>query len=428
MKFGTDGIRGIYGSELKDVHAYKIGKKLGEWTKRHNKSNNQNLTIVIGRDTRVSGKALLNAFACGAAEQGIQVTSLGVVPTPAVEYYVQHGGFLFGVMITASHNSKEYNGIKVFAASGNKISASQEQEIEKSLSVAKSFCFKNVSIKTKRPTEYTNYLRGNLCAFDQKIAIDCANGSAVRIAKKVFKNCNVVWVGASPNGKNINKNCGSTKISKLVGVVKQNNCFAGFAFDGDADRCLAVDEKGNVMSGDHILFVLSNQMKSNGRLLDGVVATELSSLALCDALKQNDIKLVQTKVGDKYVKQKMDELGWNLGGEQSGHIIVGDKSNTGDGILTAIELIGAMANSKKSLSCLAKKFVPLCRVEINVCTKSEMYSDAIKIANELNNSLSGERVLIRKSGTENVVRIMCESGSKRRATMFATYFQALVSN
>ena len=427
MKFGTDGIRGIYGTELTNKHAFLLGCVLAKIAKRDSKGVT---SIVVGRDTRHSCKALLSAFCCGAQKFGAKIYDLGIVPTPAVQFFLkEESRYAFGLMITASHNAEKYNGLKVFCGGGTKLTEAQEREIETMLSKRQAN-FEEITVQTNkvRRTKYVEFLRQNLLKTNAKIAIDCANGSAYKIAKQVFDGFSVVWLSTNPNGRNINQNCGSTHIKKLQNQVAAAKCKIGFAFDGDADRCLAVDENGNIISGDHILYILAKAMKRDGRLFGGVVATELSSLSLEQSLREEGILFTATKTGDKYVQREMKERNWNLGGEQSGHIIIGDKMTTGDGILTAIELINELTKSKLSASKLSKGFTPLKRVELNI-EGCKNYSDNIKqVVCELNNSLVGERVLIRKSGTENVIRIMCESGSLRRARMFATYFQALIEN
>ena len=423
MKFGTDGIRGIFQTELKTNHAYSIGYAIGKMAKEFLGEGSGK--IVVGRDTRKSGQELQKALVAGISEGGSTSYLLGVVPTPAVQFYSKK--FAYGVMITASHNGAEYNGIKVFASNGKKLTEIEEQKIEECLGkLKKHICIQKESFRQKRPTEYIYSRKQNLVPITKRIAIDCANGAASRIAKKIFEGQNIVWLHCNPNGKNINKNCGSTKLGSLKEAVVKNKCDIGFAFDGDADRCLAVDEKGNEITGDNILYILANSMKRKGRLLGGVVATEFSTLSLKEALLRCGIEYEQTIVGDKYVKQKMEEKNWNLGGERSGHIIISDKAETGDGILTAIELICVLEQSGGKASALSKGFSSLFRYEINIKQNNGLVKKAINIASELNKTLSLERIVIRKSGTENLIRIMCESGSARRAKMFATYFQSLL--
>ena len=424
MKFGTDGIRGVFGSQILPQHAFCLGKALGTM------ANRQGKPIIVATDTRESGKILKAAFVCGVIETGTNVVCLGVAPTPAVAFYTQTGAYSFGVSITASHNPWQHNGLKVFSSSGKKLTEKQEKEIESQINQPATFSAtgcKYSQIVRKKPTAYTKYVKSNLPSGNLKIVIDCANGATARIAKNIFQQSGhkIYWLGTSPNGKNINQNCGSTNPQKLIQTVTKKGCNIGFAFDGDGDRILAVDEKGNILSGDHILFILAKLLKKENRKTAGVVSTILSSSSLSTALGALGLKHQTTQVGDKNVKEQMDNNGWMLGGEKSGHIIIADKCQTGDGMLVATELVRAMLILNQKASKLASGFVPLAEYSINVQNANNI-NEAQKAAQELNSSNKDCRVIIRKSGTENLVRIFCEAQTTREAKQIATYFEAML--
>ena len=421
--FGTDGVRGIANRELTCELAIKLGRAAA---KVLTGNCGHNAKILIGKDTRISSDMLENALLAGIASVGAEGISLGVVPTPAVSYLVKKYNADAGIMISASHNSFEFNGIKFFNKDGYKLTDEIEESIEKlvesdeeiNLPVGKKL---GKILKCESAVDdYTKYLcetfEGNI--EDLNIAVDCANGSASATASKIFSkiNSNSTILFDSPNGTNINENCGSTHLEKLSEYVVKNKCDIGIAFDGDADRCLLVDDTGKIVDGDVILALCAKYLKDNGKLTNNtLVATIMSNMGLKEFCKKNDIKLSETKVGDRYVLERMLEKNYSIGGEQSGHVIFGDLSSTGDGQLTALQILNILSKSEKSISELSSQFVKYpqkqSEVKIKLSQKgllknNEKIQEYIKSTSEKLGS-SG-RILIRESGTEPKIRIMAE--------------------
>lgn len=426
--FGTDGVRGVANTELTGELAYSLGRA-GAYvlTKEKHKA----ARILVGMDTRISGDMLESALVAGICSVGAHAKLAGIVPTPAVAYLVRKYGLDAGVMISASHNPVEYNGIKFFNSEGYKLRDELEDEIEELVKSPESIpCPVGNEIGTKSIVEdaLDDYIEFLSTTTDKsfkgiKAAIDCANGASYKAAPIALLNLGsgLCIIHNSPDGTNINENCGSTHMDDLCRLVVENGCDIGFAFDGDADRCLAVDENGNLIDGDKILAICGLEMKAKGRLAkDTIVGTVMSNLGLSIMAKKNGIGLEQTGVGDRYVLERMQEKGYSLGGEQSGHVIFLDYNTTGDGIITAIQVLAAMKESGLKASELAACMESLPQVLVNARVKNEnkekyMEDTEIRAAiSALEEKFDGEgRVLIRTSGTEPLVRVMIEGKDER---------------
>jgi len=427
--FGTDGIRRIANTELSPELVYKVAKAGAYVLSKH---TDHTPTILIGRDTRISGSLIESAMVAGFLSYGANVKILGVMPTPAVAYLTRRFKADASVVISASHNTYEFNGVKYFSNKGMKIPDELEEEIEEVMDSGKIDELTAVNdkigvseIRTDLLEEYVYFFRKNfeeeLENLDKEnfvIAVDTANGATSVVADKVFTVLGIKHhiINNNPDGININDNCGSTHLEGLKKFVVENKCSLGVAYDGDGDRCLLVDENGNEIDGDKILAVISNYLKKKGELKkDTVVATVMSNLGLNKYTENNGLKLVQTKVGDRYVLEEMMKNGYNLGGEQSGHVILLDYNPTGDGILTSIMFIKTLLeeNKKASELCNIIKLYPQVLVNAKVSSdkkydfdKDEEIKEEIK---KLEEEFSGNgRVLIRTSGTEPLVRVMIE--------------------
>lgn len=427
--FGTDGIRRIANTELSPELVYRVAKAGAYALAKH---SNHAPTILIGRDTRISGTLIESAMTAGFLSYGANVKSLGVIPTPAVAYLTKKMKADASVVISASHNTYEFNGVKYFSNKGMKIPDEIEEEIEEMMDSEKLNDFTAVNekigtaeVRTDLLDEYVYFFRKNFeeefenyNTDDFVVAIDTANGATSVVAEKVFTALGIKHyiMNNTPNGININQNCGSTHLDMLKKYVVENNCNLGIAYDGDGDRCLAVDENGNEINGDILLAIISNYMKEKGTLKNNtVVATVMSNLGLKKYAESNGLNFVQTKVGDRYVLEEMLKNGYNIGGEQSGHIIFLDYNPTGDGILTSLMLIKVMLEKQKGASELCKIIKIYPQVLINAKVSSEkknLYKEDEEIQNEiqkLENEFSGNgRVLIRPSGTEPLIRVMIE--------------------
>ena len=428
--FGTDGIRRIANTELSPTLVYRVAKA-GAYAL--SKQTDHTPTILIGRDTRISGTLIESAMTAGFLSYGANVISLGVIPTPGVAYLTKKLKVDASVVISASHNTYEFNGVKYFSNKGMKIPDELEEEIEEMMDsdelennlTAVNDKIGVAEVRTDLLDEYVYFFRKNFeeefenfNSEDFVVAIDTANGATSAVADKVFTALGIKHyiMNNTPNGVNINENCGSTHLDMLKKYVVKNNCNLGIAYDGDGDRCLAVDENGIEIDGDKLLAIISNYMKEKGTLKNNaIVATVMSNLGLKKYAESNNINLVQTKVGDRYVLEEMLKNGYNLGGEQSGHIIFLDYNPTGDGILTSFMLIRVMLEKQKKASELSKiiQIYPQILVNAKVSSdKKESYKDDVEIQNEINNlekEFSGNgRVLIRPSGTEPLVRVMIE--------------------
>jgi phosphoglucosamine mutase len=421
--FGTDGVRGVANTELTGELAYKLGRS-GAFvlTEAAHKPK-----ILVGMDTRISGDMLESALVAGILSVGAEAICLGVVPTPAIAYLTRKYGADAGIVISASHNTVEYNGIKFFNSQGFKLSDELEDTIqaviENDFKDVPSPIAGNLGKKTINTTAVADYIEfakstisGDLKGL--KIALDCANGASFITSVKAVRDlgAEVLVINNDPDGLNINKDCGSTHPEHLMAFVKENHCDLGLAFDGDADRCLAVDEKGNLINGDFIIAICAKHLKDMGKLTkDTVVVTVMSNLGLDIAMKEENIATVKTKVGDRYVLEKMKEEGYSLGGEQSGHVIFLDFNTTGDGLVSGVQLATVIKESGKPLSKLASMMTELPQVLVNATVpndKKGIYETDTEIIEEIKRmeqSLNGcGRVLIRPSGTEPLVRVMLE--------------------
>ena len=427
--FGTDGIRRIANTELSPELVYRVAKAGAYVLSKH---STKTPTILIGRDTRISGTLIESAMVAGFLSYGANVKLLGVIPTPGVAYLTRKLQADASVVISASHNTFEFNGIKYFSNKGTKIPDEIEEEIEEVMDSGKLDELSAVSekigvseVRTDLLEEYVYFFRKNfddniekINRLDFKVVIDTANGATYKVADKVFKTLGInhVIINNNPNGVNINDGCGSTHLEMLKEYVVKNKMSLGIAYDGDGDRCLAVDENGEEIDGDKLLAIISNYLRKHGKLAkDTIVATVMSNLGLNKYAEKENLQFVQTKVGDRYVLEEMLKNGYNLGGEQSGHVILLDYNPTGDGILTSLMLIQAILESGKKASELGAIVQKYPQVLINAKVDSNKKYDyeknaEIKTAIEkLEKEFAGNgRVLIRPSGTEPLVRVMIE--------------------
>lgn len=421
--FGTDGVRGVANSELTPELAFKIGRA-GAYVLT---GISHKPKILVGRDTRISGEMLESAMVAGICSVGAEAVCAGVIPTPAVAYLVRNSGFDAGVMISASHNPYEHNGIKFFSNDGYKLSDATEERIEgiildgdEEVAVPTHGEIGRISHDGGLVQKYIDYAvsTAEVRLDGMKIAIDCANGASSvtaeralsKLGAEVFVTCN------APDGLNINENCGSTHIGNLIDFVKKTGADMGLAFDGDADRVLAVSEDGGFVDGDKIMAICAMDMKERGKLnKNTIVATVMSNLGLFVMGRERGLEIEKTKVGDRYVLEEMLKNGYSIGGEQSGHVIMLDYNTTGDGLITGIRLACILKKSGKRLSELAGIMEVYPQVLVNATVKSEnksKYTEDEEITAEIN-ALEAEfsgngRVLIRPSGTEPLVRVMIE--------------------
>ena len=428
--FGTDGFRGEANVNLTAMHAFKIGRFIGWYYGRYHKCS-----VVIGKDTRRSSYMFEDALSAGLTSTGADVYLLHVTTTPSVSYVVRTGDFDCGIMVSASHNPFYDNGIKLINGNGEKMEQEVIDEVEKYLdSDLESIPYARME-KIGRTVDYfagRNRYMGYLMSLathsyrNIKVGLDCSNGSASSIAKGVFDalGAETHVINDAPDGTNINKECGSTHIEELQKYVIGNKLDIGFAYDGDADRCLCVDEKGNVVNGDLILYVAGVYMKQKGTLVNNtVVTTIMSNIGLYKAFDAVGIDYEKTAVGDKYVYECMRENEYKLGGEESGHIIFGKYATTGDGILTSIKLMEVMLASKKKMSELTSPVTiyPQCLKNVKVKSKSEAQQDAdVQAAvKEVADKLGEDgRILVRESGTEPVIRVMVEAATDEICTEY----------
>ena len=423
--FGTDGVRGVAGSELTPELAINIGRAAAQVLTGH---TNHKPTVLIGKDTRISGDMLESALATGLCSVGADVQLAGVVPTPAIAYLVKKYGCDAGVVISASHNPMEFNGIKIFSGEGYKLPDDVENEIEalildtpEKLVNVTGGAMGTISRIDTAVRDYVDHLK-TACEADvkgMKVVFDCANGAAAATAPMLFRELGVdaTFIGVDPDGTNINAGCGSTHMEMLTEMVKNGDYDCGIAFDGDADRCLAVDEKGELIDGDKIIAILGTRMKWEGKLAqDTAVATVMSNLGFMNHMKKREINVAVTAVGDRYVLEEMLAKGYNLGGEQSGHVILSDFATTGDGELTAVRLLNYFAKeTDKKASDFNGCFSKYPQVLINVKTtaegkakyKTDEYIEGF-IESKQQQLMGTGRVLVRLSGTEPLIRVMVE--------------------
>lgn len=432
--FGTDGVRGVANEELTPELAFKLGR-YGGYVLAHNKGENHP-RVLVGRDTRVSGEMLESALIAGLISIGAEVMRLGIISTPGVAYLTREMDAELGVMISASHNPVADNGIKFFGSDGFKLSDDQENEIEELLDQ------ENPSLPRPTGTEivhYSDYFEGaqkylsylkstvDVNLEGMKIVLDGANGSTSSLAPFLFGDleADTETVGCSPDGYNINENCGSTHPEALAKKVLETGSDFGLAFDGDGDRIIAVDENGKIVDGDQIMFIIGQEMHKNHELNNNmIVSTVMSNLGFYKALETEGIQSNKTKVGDRYVVEEMRRGHYNLGGEQSGHIVMMDYNTTGDGLLTGVQLAAIIKSSGKTLSELAaqmKKY-PQSLINVKVTDKHHVSEneDVKAVMNEVENEMNGEgRILVRPSGTEPLVRVMVEAATNEDAERYA---------
>lgn len=413
LYFGTDGLRGKVNEDLTHEIAYKIGNALSILK--------ENPTILIGSDTRISNSYLATSLAVGAMSGGANVIDAGVVPTAGVAYLTKHIKADYGVVISASHNSGEYNGIKVFNSDGYKAGDKEEERIERCFIHDKTNSFPNIGRYVQDFNLIKDYKKFLVDASEnmftgKTIVLDCAYGASHRIAPDVFRKlgANVIASNSVDDGLKINQNCGALYPENLVKKVFRYKADMGFAFDGDADRLIAVDELGNIINGDMIIYGLAKYLKGQNKLKDNtVVGTSHTNMAIEDALKEDGISLIRTDIGDKYVLAKLIEKNLSIGGEQSGHIILKDLATTGDGILSAIAVANMVINEKTTLSkALNVKLYPQTNKNVVVDDKFKIMNNE-EVAREIakyQSELAGKgRIMLRASGTEPKIRVMVES-------------------
>ncbi|GED17235.1 phosphoglucosamine mutase [Aneurinibacillus migulanus] len=441
--FGTDGVRGVANTELTPELAYKLGRCGGYIVTRE--SRNERPKVVVGRDTRISGPMLERAIIAGLQSIGAEVIRLGVISTPGVAYLTRALEADAGIMISASHNPVQDNGIKFFGGDGFKLLDEMEAEIEALLDAEKDELPRPIGgdigtvLNYKEGAQkYLQYLKGTVQnRFDNlKIVVDCANGSASALAAQLYADmeADVITLACNPDGLNINDKCGSTHPEALQQAVVEHGAVLGLAFDGDADRLIAVDEKGELVDGDFIMAICGVAWKRRGKLKNNtVVSTVMSNIGFYKALEAEGIETRQTAVGDRYVMEEMLKGGFNLGGEQSGHIIFLDYNTTGDGLLTGLQLLDVVAETNgKPLSELAAETMtqyPQILVNVRVADKSKLTGNiAVKSAvEEIEEKLgSNGRVLVRPSGTEPIVRVMAEGPDKAELEAYVEHIADVV--
>lgn len=443
--FGTDGIRGVANLELTPELAYNVGRAAGYILSKDTKGK-----ILVGRDTRLSGNLLESALISGIMSIGLDVELAGVIPTPAVAYLTRKGDYLAGVVISASHNPFEYNGIKFFSSEGYKLPDVVENQIEE-LIFSDTKIYKNatygdvgtVTYSLNLKKEYEDYLVSisNVDLTGKKIAIDTGNGALSEIAEHVLRRlgAEVYVINNTPNGENINLSCGSTNPNLIKELVIQTGADIGMSFDGDADRIIAVDEKGNIVDGDHILAICATYLKKENRLLNNtVVGTIMANIGLKRYLSEIGADLVYTQVGDRYVLEEMRRENFVIGGEQSGHIIFLDYNTTGDGLATGLHILEVMGKLNKPLSELNELMTSYPQVLVNAKVRNDLknkymeFEDIRAKVYAIESEFKGKgRVVIRPSGTESLVRVMIEGEDedvlKKYAGELAKYIENRLS-
>ena len=434
--FGTDGVRGVAGVDLTAELAFNLSTAAASVLADLGEFAGHRPTAIVGQDSRASGQYLEEAICRGLSSAGIDVYRVGILPTPAISFLVKDRGADLGVMISASHNPASDNGIKFFDRSGSKLADQIEAKIESVLGKTVESTngagkvIEDLDAKESYIQNLLKSLDGNLSGL--KVVIDCANGAASFVAPDVLKRAGaeVIAISASPNGLNINDNCGSTHLENLIEAVKSQGADIGIAHDGDADRVLAIDEKGSVIDGDFILGILAQDMELPTKT---VVGTVMTNLGLIKALEEKGIKFIATAVGDRYVLEEMLAGGHLLGGEQSGHIIMSKYANTGDGLLTALQLISKLKKSGKSASELASfmKRYPQVLINVSGVAKEKLASNQViaKAVSDTQQRLEDKgRVLLRASGTEALIRVMIEAQDLSLAQELASELATLVKS
>ena len=432
--FGTDGVRGVANAGLTPEMAFKLGRD-GGYVLTKDKKDGERAKVLVSRDTRISGQMLEYALISGLLSVGIEVLEVGVITTPGLSYLVRAQGADAGVQISASHNPVEDNGIKLFGSDGLKLSDAKEEEIEKLIDAPED--------KLPRPSAeglgtVTNYHEGasKYLQFIEntlpeelsgiKVVVDGANGAASALISRLFADMGVDFttIATHPDGLNINDHVGATHTKKLQEEVVKQGAQLGLAFDGDADRCIAVDENGNEVDGDHIMYVIGSYLADHGRLKkDTIVTTVMSNLGFTKALERRGLKNIRTQVGDRYVSEEMRANGYNLGGEQSGHVIISDYHNTGDGMLTGLHLLYVMKDTGKSLSELLSDFKEYPQRLINVPVENKKdwkeHKRITEAIEKVEKELSDEgRIFVRPSGTQSLLRVMTEAPTQELADKY----------
>lgn len=437
--FGTDGIRAVAGQSPLDYSSvYALGKALISLLKE----GDLKPRVIIGRDTRESGEWLEQALFQGINEGQGEAVSAGIIPTSAVSFLAKKYSFSAGIVISASHNSYQDNGIKIFSSQGIKISDTWESKLEKAIIEAPSNVKREntrITPKSSLGQDYMDFLKSRFSHVNLKrkikVVLDCSNGASSLFASQVFLGLGseVIAMGNTPDGKNINANCGSLYPQNLARKVVESKADIGVAYDGDADRAIWVDEKGRILNGDHTLFVLSRFMKEKGRLKsDYVIATTMSNMGLEKALEKLDLKLLRTQVGDKYVLEEMMKLKANLGGEQSGHTIFLDDCPTGDGILTSLKMLEVMAAYNLPLSKLVEDLEEYPQILLNVPVRKktdfDQFPEIINAKEEIEKRLGDSgRLNVRYSGTEPVARVMIEGQDRGEIEDYASQMASVIS-
>ena len=428
--FGTDGLRGKVNKDLSFDIAYKVGNALGALKPK--------AKVIIGRDTRKTGELLTLGVSGGLVNTGASVTDVGVCPTAGVAYLTKSLGFDYGVVISASHNPAEYNGIKIFDSTGTKVSDRVETQIERNFLHEVAVDSKDVGSYEYLPRtvlHYVDFLSHSIhtSLAGKTIVLDCSNGASYKIAPAVFRDnhAKIIATYCKPNGLNINDKCGSLNIEKLQKYVLKYKADMGFAFDGDSDRLIAVDEKGNVIDGDKLIYILAKNYQAEGKLtIPTVVGTRHTNMGVEKALNNLGINMLRTEIGDKYVSQKLEEKGLLIGGEQSGHVFIKDILPTGDGVLNALVMAELITKSSKTFS--ENLDIELYKqVNINVKVQDKMRvinSEALADATEREEQLLGKdgRIMIRVSGTEPYIRIMVETQNQALSQECADRLRAVI--
>lgn len=442
--FGTDGVRGVANKELTPELAFKLGKAGAHVLKKENDKP----VVIIGKDTRISGDMLENALAAGILAVGGNVIKVGVIPTPAVAFLARHYGADAGIVISASHNTFEYNGIKFFNGEGYKLADLLEEKIEDIILSSVDVNSHVTGDKIGRCLEATEdaadlYVRHLLATVDyrldgKKIVLDCANGASYQIAARVYRElgAEVTVIGDKPDGVNINDGCGSTHPEKMAETVRRVGACIGMAFDGDADRLIVADENGQVIDGDRVIAICARMLKEQGRLAQNkVTATVMSNIGFHKAMEKAGIEVDVTGVGDRYVLEQMLKSGCVIGGEQSGHIIFREHTTTGDGVLSSLQLMGAVLASGQTLSQLAAEIEIFPQVLVNAKINNDYkktYMEDSEIAAAIagiESALAGKgRVLIRPSGTEPLVRVMLEGEDQEELLRLARGLADLIES
>lgn len=441
--FGTDGVRGLANKTLTAPLALRLGAAAAQVLTKDRRSHERRPTAIIGRDPRVSGEMLAAALAAGLASRGVDVLRVGVLPTPGVAYLTDDYGADLGVMISASHNPMPDNGIKFFSAGGHKLPDDVEDEIEATMKdlVAEGPTGTGIGRVIEEAPDarqrYLDHLAGAMTTdlSGIKVVVDAANGAASAVAPLAYEaaGAEVTAIYNKPNAYNINDNCGSTHMEKIQAAVIEHGADLGLAHDGDADRCLAVDAEGNIIDGDQIMAILATGMNEDNDLRHStLVATVMSNLGLKLAMQREGISVVETKVGDRYVLEELKRGGFDLGGEQSGHLVMTEHATTGDGTLTGLHLMKRMALTGKSLKELATVMTVLPQVLINVPVADKSMVLVDKEVQEAKAAAEEElgdtgRVLLRPSGTEELFRVMVEAADKEHARKVAGRIAAVVA-